>query len=42
MLTCGDGNGRELWAKRIDLTDFPLSGIRLFYANWVIYLPSEY
>ena len=42
LLACGDGNGRELWAKRIDCTDFPLQGIRLFYANWVIHLPSEY
>ena len=42
MLTCGDGNGRELWAKRIECTDFPLQGIRFYYANWVIHLPSEY
>ena len=41
-LTCGDGDGRELWAKRIDCTDFPLPGIRFYYANWVIHLPSEY
>ena len=42
MLTCGDGNGRELWSKPVDYTDFPESGIRFFYANWVIHLPSEY
>ena len=42
LLACGDGNGRELWAKRIDCTDFPLPGIRFYYANWVIHLPSEY
>jgi len=23
-------------------TDFPLQGIRFYYANWVIHLPSEY
>ena len=42
MLTCGDGNGRELYAKRIDFTDFPEPGICFYYANWVIHLPSEY
>ena len=42
VLTCGDGNGRELSAKRIDFTDFPEPGIRFYYANWVIHLPSEY
>ena len=41
-LTCGDGDGRDLCAKRIDCTDFPLQGIRFYYANWVIHLPSEY
>jgi hypothetical protein len=41
-LTCGDGDGRELWAKRIEWTDFPEPGIRFYYANWVIHLPSEY
>lgn len=42
VLTCGDGNGRELYAKRIDFTDFPEPGVRFYYANWVIHLPSEY
>ena len=42
MLTCGDGDGRELYTKRIECTDFPEPGIRFFYANWVIHLPSEY
>lgn len=42
MLICGDGNGRDLYAKRIKFTDFPEPGIRFYYANWVIHLPSEY
>ena len=42
MLTCGDGNGREVYAKRIEFTDFPEPGIRFYYADWVIHLPSEY
>lgn len=42
LLTCGDGNGRELYATPIPFTHFPSPGIRLFYANWVIHLPGEY
>ena len=42
MLTCGDGNGREVYSKPLPFTDFPEPGIRFFYANWVIHLPSEY
>ena len=42
MLTCGDGNGHEVYAKRIEFTDFPEPGIRFYYADWVIHLPSEY
>jgi hypothetical protein len=41
-LTCGDGNGREVYAKHIEFTDFPEPGIRFYYADWVIHLPSEY
>ena len=42
LLTCGDGNGREVSSKRIECTDFPEPGIRFYYADWVIHLPSEY
>lgn len=42
ILTCGDGHGREVYAKQIDFTDFPELGIRFYYANWVIHLPSDY
>jgi hypothetical protein len=41
-LTCGEGNGQEVYAKRIEFTDFPQPGIRFYYVDWVIYLPSEY
>ena len=41
-LTCSDGNGREVHAKRIELTDFPAPGIRFYFCNGCIHLPSEY
>ena len=42
ILTCGDGNGLEVYSKHIEFTDFPEPGIRFYYADWVIHLPSEY
>ena len=42
LLTCGDGNGLEVYSKPIPFTDFPAPGIRFYYADWVIHLPSEY
>ena len=30
-LTCGDGNGHKVYAKRIECTDFPEPGIRFYY-----------
>ena len=41
-LTCGDGNGREVHSKPVPFTDFPQPGIRFYYSDWVIHLPSEY
>ena len=41
-LTCGDGNGLEVYSKPIPFTDFPEPGIRFYYSDWVIHLPSEY
>ncbi len=41
-LTCGDGNGREVYAKRIAWTDFPAPGVRMYFCNGCIHLPSEY
>jgi hypothetical protein len=42
ILTCGDGNGLEVYSKPLPFTDFPEPGIRFFYANWAIHLQSEY
>jgi len=41
-LTCDDGNGHIVFTKEIEYTDFPLDEITLWYANNVIYLPSEH
>jgi len=41
-LTCDDGNGRIVFTKEIEYTDFPLDEITLYFANNVIHLPSEY
>ena len=42
ILRCDDGNGRVLLEKRIDYTDFPEPGIKLYCTDGVIMLPSEY
>jgi hypothetical protein len=39
---CTDGNDRQLYAKRIPWTDFPLPRIELWFANNTLYLPSEH
>jgi hypothetical protein len=41
-LTCEDGNFNEVFRKEIEFTDFPLDEITLWFANDVIYLPSEH
>jgi hypothetical protein len=41
-LTCQNGNGHEVFAKEIPLTDFPLEKISLYYCNSTILLPGEY
>ena len=41
-LTCDDGNGRIVFDKLLDYTDFPLAEIRLYFTNNIILLPSEY
>ena len=41
-LTCEDGNGNMVFSKEIEYTDFPLDEISLWFANNVIYLPSEH
>jgi hypothetical protein len=41
-LTCDDGNGSIVFTKEILYTDFPLADITLWFANNVIYLPTEH
>jgi len=41
-LTCDDGNGRIVYTKEIEYTDFPLDEISLWFANNTIYLPNEH
>ena len=41
-LVCEDGNGRHVFSKRIEYTDFPLEEIAFYFANNIILLPSEY
>jgi hypothetical protein len=41
VLTCDDGNGREISRKVIEYTDFPLDEITFYFENDVICLPSE-
>jgi hypothetical protein len=41
VLTCENGNGRKLYEKRIEFTDFPLDEIALWFEDNTIYLPSE-
>jgi hypothetical protein len=40
--TCDDGNGNIVFTKEIEHTDFPLDEIKLYFADNVIHLPSEY
>ena len=42
ILSCDDGNGRILHSKKIEYTDFPLDEIKIYVANKVMLLPSEY
>jgi hypothetical protein len=41
-LTCDDGNGRVIFSKELEYTDFPLDEITLYFTNNTILLPSEY
>jgi len=42
ILTCDDGNGRMVFSKELEFTDFPPDGIALWFTNNTILLPSEY
>jgi len=39
---CDDGNGNPIYTQEIPFTDFPLDEMKLYFANNVIHLPSEY
>jgi len=39
---CDDGNGNVVYMQEIPFTDFPLDGVKLYFANNIIHLPSEY
>lgn len=41
-LTCEDGNGSVVYTQQLEFTDFPLSEVTLWFADNVIYLPSEH
>ena len=41
-LSCGDGNGREVFSKQIKWTDFSTPSIRFYVCDGTILLPSEY
>jgi hypothetical protein len=41
-LICEDGNDNVVFTKTIEFTDFPKEGVTLWFANNVIYLPSEH
>ena len=42
VLTCDDGNGKVVYRKAIEFTDFPLPEIALYFTTNTILLPSEY
>lgn len=41
LVTCDDGNGHIVYEQALNFTDFP-EGIRLYFCNGTILLPSEY
>jgi uncharacterized protein DUF6876 len=41
-LVCEDGNYNVVFSKPIEFTDFPKEGVTLWFADNVIYLPSEH
>jgi hypothetical protein len=37
-----DGNGKAVFTKAIEFTDFPVERVTLWFENNTIYLPSEH
>jgi hypothetical protein len=42
VVTCDEGNGTVIYEQALNFTDFPKPGIRLYFCNGTILLPSEY
>ena len=42
LVVCEDGNGNIVYEQALNSTDFPEPGIRLYFCNGTILLPSEY
>lgn len=42
MITCEDGDDGTVYTQAIRFTDFPLDTVTLWFADDVIYLPSEH
>ena len=42
VFNCDNGNGHGLYAKEIEWTDFPAPGVRYYFCNDTLLLPSEY
>lgn len=42
VAVCEDGNDHKVFQQKIPYTDFPESGITLFFSGGVLLLPSEY
>lgn len=40
-LTCGDGDGNEVFKELIPYTDFPIKEIEFYFENEVLYLTCE-
>jgi len=39
---CDDGNGKPVYMQESPFTDFPVDEVKLYFANKVTHLPSEY
>jgi len=42
LLVCDGGNDSIVYTQHSEFTDFPIPEITLWFANNVIYLPSEH
>ena len=42
VVICEDGNERLVYEQALNFTDFPEPGVKLYFCNGTILLPSEY